>query len=122
MIHSSHRNSYPRRGPLDAMADRLGPALVGYPVKELVELWAAVDDAEDATPGQLVERCLSSWIARLDVEEVALLEAGQEVDELRTRLRCARHALTLIRARFRRSTAHIPRGRDDRRRLRPTEN
>lgn len=101
------RSRHARRAPLDAMLARLEPALQGYPVKELVELWAAVEEPEDTATGTLVELCISSWIARLDVEGATAPLGDEPLDDLGARQRCARHALALVRARFRRSAGAV---------------
>lgn len=109
------RTRHARRAPLDAMIDRLQPALQGYPVKELVELWIEVESVEGAAPCKLIELCITSWIARLD--DTAASASGEVPDEFSTRQRCARHALELVKARFTRSAVVHAAQRADRARV-----
>jgi hypothetical protein len=91
-----------RREPLDALLNRLAPALRGYPVKELIDLWAQTAH-DGATTEQLIDLCLSSWITRLD-DRGAIAKVDEQLpDELLERQRCAHHALVLVRSRFQRS-------------------
>ena len=86
---------------MDKMIDRLQPALRGYPVRELIELWVETENLDGAAASRLVEFCMSRWIVRLDAPADAL--SNDMPDELLTRQQCARHALELVKNRFRRS-------------------
>lgn len=107
---------FPRPGqlvPLDAMLERLEPALKGYPVRALIDLWAGSREGEAPSATTLVDLCMSSWIARLDADNPLAAAPGPDVelDDLLARYLCARHALLLVRTRFRRSAVvHRARG------------
>lgn len=98
--------------PLDAMLERLEPALRGYPVRALIDLWAGSREGEAPSVTTLVDLCMSSWIARLDADKPpAAPGPDEELDDAQARHLCARHALLLVRARFRRSAVvHSNRG------------
>jgi len=98
--------------PLDAMLERLEPALKGYPVRALIDLWAGFREGEAPSATTLVDLCMSSWIARLDADNPpAAPGANEQLDDLQARQLAARHALLLVRARFRRSAVvHRSRG------------
>lgn len=98
--------------PLDAMLERLEPALKGYPVRALIDLWAGSREGEAPLATTLVDLCMSSWIVRLDADNPpAAPGPNEELGDLQARHLAARHALLLVRARFRRSAVvHRDRG------------
>lgn len=75
---------------------RLGPALQGFPVDELLEVYAMAGQ-QRANAYRLVDRCLESWIAALESGLHAYPHAPDDaLQRVRERQRNARDALSRL--------------------------
>jgi hypothetical protein len=84
--------------PLLAKQGQLAPALAGYPVQELVDVYAHAGPSEQARTLKLVDQCLGNWIESLDPTISTYLPGAEEaVDRIQEKQRNARDALSRVR-------------------------
>lgn len=77
--------------------DELAPALVGYPVGDLLSVAETVEGAEKGRALALVVSCIKNWIAALDVTLGAYMSSpSASLEAVREKLLRARDALAQL--------------------------
>ena len=78
---------------------KLQPALTGYPVGSLIEVFVSADEQERLSAFRLVDRCLSSWIAQLE-KPLTRIDGGlpEVIEQMEGRQRDTRDALARVHA------------------------
>jgi len=87
--------------PLDPhlLQECLRPELFGYPVRPLVDVLISAQARDRARAYQLVDKCLSAWIAQLDKPIDRVYGGLPEVfDQIEGRQRATREALARVHA------------------------
>lgn len=84
---------------LRAQLERLAPALIGYPVQDLMALYADAEPRESTRAFELLEVCVGAWIAALDLIISSYpANRGDAVGRVLAKQRDTREALAQVRA------------------------
>lgn len=91
-------SSPPTAAALQQVFFRLAPALDGYPVDALLNVYVSADHDARSRAYQLVDRCLHGWISTLDAMLLSHghLAGDESVDRILARQVGARDALVCL--------------------------
>ena len=104
--------SQPALSPLDELTDeltRLAPALDGFPVDALLNVYVTAEQQSRDNAWRLVDLCLENWIASLEGSLGSFPHAPDDaLARVQARQRGARDALTTLKSALARMDVVVP--------------